>query len=656
MRSPAHLLSRLALSKLFPINWSKLKPKLWEWRIVTITTVTVGAIVIALRLTGFFQYLAWDAFDQFFQWRPLEPPDKRIVIVAIDEADIKALGRWPMTDDKLAELLLKIKSQQPRAIGLDLYRNLPVEPGYEQLAKVFESTPNLIGIEKVAPDSRGSTISPAPILSKKGQVAANDVPVDGDDRVRRGLLFLNPPNRRRIEGFALRLARIYLRGEGIRPKSAANGNMKLGKAVFTPFEPNDGEYIEADAAGYQIILNYRHPPGSFITISLREVLENRIKEDLFRDRIVLIGPLAASLNDFFHTPFSGGFTQELQQMAGIEIQANIISQILSAAIEGRPLIKTWPDLVEKGWIFFWSFIGAIIAGKLPSWRWAAFSLLVAGGSLIGGAFVAFLDGWWIPVVPPLAALLGSTSAIAAYTIRSERQERQKMITLFGRYVSPQIADAIWRDRDSLLKQGRLKGQKLTATVLFTDLKNFSLIANKLEPEELMDWLNEYMEAMSEIVLTHGGVVDKFIGDAIMAVFGVPIPRITEEAIANDAKAAVRCALEMASALESLNQRWLAQGRPTVAMRIGIATGTVVAGSLGGVHRVEYTALGDCVNLAARLESFDKSINDGICRILINKRTYKYIDGLFPTNKIGSVQIRGRQRLTTIYQVLLAQQI
>ena len=211
MRSPAHLLSRLALSKLFPINWSKLKPKLWEWRIVTITTVTVGAIVIALRLTGFFQYLAWDAFDQFFQWRPLEPPDKRIVIVAIDEADIKALGRWPMTDDKLAELLLKIKSQQPRAIGLDLYRNLPVEPGYEQLAKVFESTPNLIGIEKVAPDSRGSTISPAPILSKKGQVAANDVPVDGDDRVRRGLLFLNPPNRRRIEGFALRLARIYLR-------------------------------------------------------------------------------------------------------------------------------------------------------------------------------------------------------------------------------------------------------------------------------------------------------------------------------------------------------------------------------------------------------------------------------------------------------------
>jgi adenylate cyclase len=125
------------------------------------------------------------------------------------------------------------------------------------------------------------------------------------------------------------------------------------------------------------------------------------------------------------------------------------------------------------------------------------------------------------------------------------------------------------------------------------------------------------------------------------------------AIADDAKAAVRCALEMAAKLESLNQRWLSQGRPTVAMRVGIATGTVVAGSLGGVHRLEYTTIGDCVNLAARLESFDKSLDGGICRILINKRTYQYIHGLFATKLIGSAQIRGRQRLTRIYQVLLA---
>ena len=655
MRSPAYLISRLAHSKLFKINLFKLKPQLWEWRIVGIIAPTVAGIVIGLRLMGFFQYLAWDAFDQFFQWRPLESPDERIVIVTINESDLNWLGKWPITDERLAELLIKIKAQQPRAIGLDLYRNLPVEPGYEQLVKVFESTPNLIGIEKVAPDARGSTIAPPPALSKKGQVAANDVLVDGDNKIRRGLLFLNPPNRKSILGFALRLAGIYLADEGIKPKSVEKGYLKLGQAVFIPFDPNDGDYIGTDAAGYQIILNYRQPKGSFSTISLADVLQNRMKKDLFRDRIVLIGPVAASLNDFFFTPYNGGFSIKEKKMAGIEIQANILSQILSAAIEGRPLIKTWSEPLEKGWIFLWSSISAIIAWKLPSWRWVAVTLVAASGGLIGGAYVAFLGGWWIPIVPPLAALFGSTSAIAAYTVRAERKERQTMITLFGRYVSPQIADAIWRDRDTLIKQGRLKGQKLTATVLFTDLKNFSVIANKQEPEELMDWLNEYMEAMSQIVLANGGVVDKFIGDAVMAVFGVPIPRTTEDAIAKDAKAAVRCALEMASALESLNQRWLSQGRPTASMRVGIATGTVVAGSLGGVHRLEYTTIGDCVNLAARLESFDKSIDGGICRILINKQTYKYIDGIFATNKIGSVQIRGRQRLTTIYQVLLAQQ-
>ncbi len=632
----------------------KLRQEIKNWRPVLVAAPAVAGLVSVLRLTGFLQYLSWDALDQFFIWRPAEAPDPRIVIVTIDETDLKQVGKWPIPDQTLAELLLKIKAQQPRAIGLDLYRNLPVEPGYQQLVKVFESTPNLIGIEKVVRDMRGYTIPPPPVLSQKEQVGANDVIVDGDGKIRRGVLFLHPPGRKSISGFALKLARIYLKGEGITPKRAENGYLKLGKAVFEPFEPNDGDYIGADAAGYQLLLNYRQVEGSFSKVSLTDLLKNRIKKDYFRDRIVLLGSTAASLNDFFYTPYNGGFSHEGPKMAGIEIQAHILSQILSAAIEGRPLIKTWSDPLEYGWIFLWSYIGATLAWKLPNSRWTVSSLAIACGTLVGGAYAAFLAGWWIPVVAPLASLGGSAVAIAAYIAQQQRQEKQTAMTLFGRYVSPQIANAIWRDRDTLLAQGRLKGQKLKATVLFTDIKNFSVLTNKLEPEELMDWLNEYMEAMSEVVLANGGVVDKFIGDAVMAVFGVPIPRTTEQAIANDAQAAVRCALEMATKLKSLNQRWLSQGRPTVTMRVGIATGTVVAGSLGGLQRLEYTTIGDCVNLAARLESFDKSIDGGICRILINKRTYKYIEGLFPTNLIGSVQIRGRQRLTTIYQVLLAQ--
>jgi adenylate cyclase len=172
----------------------------------------------------------------------------------------------------------------------------------------------------------------------------------------------------------------------------------------------------------------------------------------------------------------------------------------------------------------------------------------------------------------------------------------------------------------------------------------------------MCWLNEYMEAMSQLVLAHGGVVDKFIGDAVMAVFGVPIARTTEDAIANDAKAAVRCALEMGAALESLNCQWRLQGRPTVSMRVGIATGIVVTGSLGGIQRLDYTTIGDTVNIAARLESYDKSIDGGLCRILINEETYRYIQDCFITELIGRVQLKGREQLTPIYQVLLQKKV
>ena len=630
----------------------QLRQQIWEWRGVLFIAPTVAGTISLLHLTGLLQSPGWVALDQFFRWRPTEAPESRILIVGINEKDLKRVGTWPIPDKVLAQALQNIKAQNPRAIGLDIYRDLPVEPGHQNLVKVFKTTPNLIGIEKIVGNELGGAIAPSPVLSKNGQVASNDVMVDGDGKIRRGLLYLNPPDRKPIPGFALKLATIYLKGEGITPEAAENGNLKLGKTVFKPFEADDGSYVRADAGGYQILLNYRKPQGGFPTVSLSDVLENRVPKEWVRDRIVAIGSTAESLNDYFYTPFSNELSDTAIRTAGVEIQANITSQILMAAIQGRSLLRTWPDFLEYGWIFLWSSIGAILAWTLPNWKWTAASLIVSSGGLLMGCFLVFLEGWWIPVIPPITALGISALAVTVYIAQKEKYERLMALTLFRRYVSPQIANAIWCDRDLFMKEGRLKGQKLTATVMFTDLKNFSHLTNKLEPEAFLDWLNEYMEAMSQSVLANGGVVDKFMGDAVMAVFGVPIARTTEDAIANDAKAAVKCATEMAAALEALNQRWLEQGRPTAAMRVGIATGTVVAGSLGGIERLEYTTIGDCVNLAARLESYDKSFNSGTCRIFINKRTYQYIQANFPTDLIGSVQLRGRQRLTTIYQVLL----
>jgi adenylate cyclase len=249
-------------------------------------------------------------------------------------------------------------------------------------------------------------------------------------------------------------------------------------------------------------------------------------------------------------------------------------------------------------------------------------------------------------------LVGSGAAIAGYIANLEYEERQTMMKLFERHVTPKIALSLWRDRHKLLEEGQLPGREMTATVLFTDLKGFSSIAEHMEPKVLMSWLNEYMKAMAQVVLEHDGVIDKFIGDAVMAVFGVPMPSTTPEEIAADAQKAVTCAVSMAAALKSLNQQWQTQGRPTVAMRVGIATGTLVAGSLGSDQRQNYTIIGDTVNVASRLESYDKSIDGGVCRILISEETCRYIQDKFPTKLVGTVLLKGREQPVKVYQVLV----
>jgi len=308
--------------------------------------------------------------------------------------------------------------------------------------------------------------------------------------------------------------------------------------------------------------------------------------------------------------------------------------------------------LEWLWIFLWSTIGAILSWTLLRIRAKGASIFLMGCALTVGCYLAFVAGWWIPLVPPLISMGSSGMLITAYIAFIAREDKQTVMNLFERHVTPKIARAVWRDRYELLDQGKLMGRKMTATVLFTDLKGFTTVSEHMDPETLMLWLNDYMNAMADIVLEHDGVVDKFIGDAVMAVFGVPFPSTTPEAIAADATAAVACAVAMAKKLQIRNQQWQQQGLPTVAMRVGIATGTVVAGSLGSNRRIDYTIIGDSVNVAARLENYDKSVDGGICRILINEQTYQYIRTQFPTKFIAEgVKLKGRQQPVKIYQVL-----
>lgn len=442
-------------------GWKKISKFIWKKRRLAILAPTVAGFVILLRMAGLLQVLELSALDRLFLMRPVEEPDSRIVIVGIDEEDLNALGTWPIPDIILAQLLQKIKQQEPRAIGLDIYRDLPVPPGYEELVKVFETTPNLIGIRKVVGDETQHAIAPPPILASLGQVSANDFPWDVDSKIRRSLLYLEDEEGNTVFSLGFRLAMIYLEAEGIKPQMKDEIKIQLGKAVFSPFEGNDGGYVGAEDGGYQELLNYRGPQQSFTIVSLMDVLEEQVDPDLMRDRIVFIGSTATSLKDYLLTPYSTTLFGIPQPMAGVEIHANITSQFISGALEGRPTIQTWPEGIEWGWILLWAAIGTTFTCRwrdvkgLPhiSFSRTTARMSLASAILIGICYAAFIRAWWIPLVPPLMALSGAAIATIVYTLVEKLKLSYKQIEEYSRTLEIKVEE---RTHELKLKNDQLK--------------------------------------------------------------------------------------------------------------------------------------------------------------------------------------------------------
>ncbi len=426
-----------------------LQTKLFRRHRELITASSVVFCVLVLRYLGLLQSLEWTALDQFFQLRPVEQHQERITIVAIDEASLQELNSWPISDRKVAELLEKIKAYKPRAIGLDVYRDLAVSPGSKNLEEVFASTPNLVGIELLS-DNPNDRVKPPPILSKKNQVGFNNVIVDVDGKVRRGLLYLHI-NNTGYESFALKLARLYLKAEGITPKNAENSDyLQLGKATFTRFKQNDGGYIKADDGGYQFLSNFSKPVCNescekgygFRKIPLIKILDGEVPRSWIEDRIVLIGSTAPSLQDLKLTPYSSDFTdKEPQSIAGVELQAYFIDEILSAAVEGRELLKVWSEPMECVWIIIWAYVGAITRWRIRSSSTNLLLVLLFSFMLTGSAYLLFLKGWWIPLVPALITYVTSVIFITSQIAHS--QEEFKRSREFLRQVINTVADPIY---------------------------------------------------------------------------------------------------------------------------------------------------------------------------------------------------------------------
>ncbi|MDF5715558.1 MAG: CHASE2 domain-containing protein [Rhizonema sp. NSF051] len=387
----------------------------------------VASLVILLRFIGLLQGMEWTMLDNFFQARPIAEIDPRIAIITIDESDIKQIGQYPLTDRVLVQAIQTLKNYKPRAIGLDLYRDLPVEPGYQELVELFQTTPNLIGIEKIV----GSQIAPPPVLKKFGQVALADQVLDQDGILRRALLSVQVPNSKLRLNLGLQLALRYLADLGITPKHLPHHpyQIQLGKAELVPFHASDGGYVRADTGGYQILLNFHGNQEQFQTFSLADLLANKIPQELVVNRVVLIGLTAPSLNELFQTPYSG-YNGQLKQMAGVTIHANITSQILTTALEGRGIIQVWSKPVEWIWISFWSVVGATLSWLFRSLKARVVFVTIAGGALTVIAYLAFLQNWWIPVVPPAIALVVAAITLPIFTIKhSEKIQLTQTVEL-----------------------------------------------------------------------------------------------------------------------------------------------------------------------------------------------------------------------------------
>jgi adenylate cyclase len=623
--------------------------------IVASTLVFLG--IIGLRRAGSLESLELAAYDWYIRLRPsASVPDSRILLIAITERDIRHQGRWPIPDATLARMLEMLTQYQPRAVGVDIYRDIEVPPGREALDALLTRNRHIITVMKLG---EGGTdgILPPPVLKHTDQVGFSDILVDPGGIVRRGLLFLDD-GETVAYSFPLRLVLLYLQAEGVRPQPdpATPQHLRLGRTTIRPFEGNDGGYVGVDARGYQFLLDFKGTREAFQSFSLTTLLAGEIDPHAIRDKIVLVGVEAESVKDFFYTPYSRG-RQANQQMSGIGLHAHIASQLLRFALDGDAPMATASDRHEEAWILLWSLMGGALGLWVRSpWR---FALSAGSGLLILSLAVygAFVGDWWIPFVPPAMTWLISAAVVTAYMSNQEKQQRALLMQLFSKYVPNQeVAEIIWQQRDQLLEGGRLRPQTLTATVLFTDLMGFTAVAEKRDPHAVMEWLNEYMEDMAQQVIDHRGVIDKYIGDSIMAIFGVPLPRMTEAEISQDAVNAVNCALAMERILIELNSRWREQHLPTIGMRIGIFTGPLVAGSLGSVHRLEYTVIGDTVNTASRLESFDKDFlapdrSSSPCRIIIGEPTLRLLGAQFEAQRIGEVSLRGKDQEMSIYCVI-----
>ncbi len=426
---------QLAVDNLHPDKLATHNQSLWRsFRSILSASLVVSGLVMSVRTLGLLQSWELKAFDSLMVIRPEEKPDARLLIVTIDEADIqyqnrkKMKMRWSLSDTALAQLLNKLERYQPKIIGIDIYRDFSVEPDNAYLANRLKQDKRLIAVCKVsaAADGAPDGVLPPPEVSEQ-RLGFSDFVADEDEFARRQLLQLTPPlTSPCIAEFSLSLqiALHYLDAKGIKASFTQQGYLQLGDAVFKQLKSHSSGYQQVDASGYQILLNYRSlpsPQNIAEQVSLRDILSDQINPKLaesIKDRIVLIGVTAPSTVDLWKTPYRNRALPNQKQIPGVFVQAHMVSHILSAVLDRRPLFWWWSTSLETVWIWGWSVVGGTLAWRIRQPLRLGIAGITGLGLLFGICFGIFTLAGWVPFIPSALALVTTQAVVVSIKQRS----------------------------------------------------------------------------------------------------------------------------------------------------------------------------------------------------------------------------------------------
>jgi adenylate cyclase len=612
--------------------------------------ITSG-LAIGVWQLGLWQPLERIGYNTLFQVRNAlmsEPEwDPRIAIVAIDDDTLAQKNQFPLSRRYYTKLLHQLESGLPAAIGFDILFSEST-PEDAEFAEAIAN--HWTVVLPVAATRQGEPIYPMPQLSRAAAAEGHVVAALEPDGISRQMQLYQGTQ----PAFALALLQVYHDSMQVTAGDTNDFNydpVHLESILNAPNRPvwinwpgpTGPEPIELHQSQSEAVSS--HPcvdefsPGALHVYPLHCVLDGAIAPKKFTNKIVLVGVTATGV-DPLQTPFD-----QAPPTSSVYLHAALVDNLLNDRLL-HPSPQWATPLILMGVSFG---VISLLLPQGPKLRVAIASSLPV--FWFGFVLLAFNSSWWLPVAAPIGTII--LAAVGLQLI--EQSEKQQLMDLFAMHVAPELAKVIWQRKSEIFKQGKLHAQEVMATVLFVDIRGFTSISEHLPSQLLIDWLNRYFNAMTDCIMAHGGIVDKYIGDEIMAVFGAHDPQADLndwETIRQTALNAIAAGLAMRQRLHQLNQEFAEEGSPTVEFGIGVHTGLVTAGSIGGSQRLNYSVIGDTVNVASRLESVNKLVyHDNPHKLMVTDSTLAYVTDRYVSRDVGIVRLQGRQQEIVVHCIL-----